>query len=61
MPDTSPKTAAEVMTRDVVTVPPDATLRQAARLMTRHRISALPVVKGGVVIGVVSETDLLRP
>ena len=61
MSRSSTKTAAEVMTREVVSIPPDATLRQAARLMTKHGISALPVVKGGVVIGVVSETDLLRP
>lgn len=61
MLDASPKTAAEVMTRDVITVPPDATLRQAARLMTKHRISALPVMKGDVVIGIISETDLLQP
>jgi CBS domain-containing protein len=61
MPDTDQMTAAEVMTRDVVTVTPEATLRQAARLMTRHGISALPVLKGGVVVGVVSETDLISP
>jgi CBS domain-containing protein len=61
MPDTSRMTAAEVMTRDVLTLGPEATLRQAARLMTRHRISALPVMKGGVVVGLVSEADLLQP
>lgn len=61
MPDTSRMTAAEVMTRDVVTLAPEATLRQAARLMTRHRISALPVLKSGVVVGLVSEADLLQP
>ena len=57
----SQKTAAEVMTSKIITVAPNATVRQAAQLMTKHRISALPVLKGGVVIGVVSETDLLRP
>ena len=61
MSETTQLTAADVMTREVVTVPPDATVRQAARLMTRHGISALPVVKAGVVIGIVSETDLLAP
>ncbi len=61
MSETIPQTAADVMTREVVTVAPDATLRQAARLMTRHAISALPVVKAGIVIGLVSETDLLSP
>jgi CBS domain-containing protein len=61
MPDTDQMTAADVMTRDVVTLPPDATLRQAARLMTKHGISAVPVLKGGVVVGIVSETDLISP
>ena len=61
MSETTQLTAADVMTRDIITVTQDTTLRQAARLMTRHGISALPVVKSGVVIGIVSETDLLAP
>lgn len=61
MSDTSRKTAADVMTRQVVTIGPEATVRQAARLMTQNRISALPVLKGGVVVGLLSETDLLAP
>jgi CBS domain-containing protein len=61
MPDLTRLTAADVMTRKVVTVGPEATLRQAARLMTQHRISALPVLKGGVVVGLLSEADLLAP
>lgn len=61
MSDTVQLSAADVMTREVVTIPPDTTLRQAARLMTRHGVSALPVVKGGVVIGIISDTDLLAP
>lgn len=59
--DTSTLTAADVMTRKVVTVTPDTTLRAAARLMTQHNVSALPVLKGNVVVGMVSETDLVRP
>ena len=59
--EASQKTAADVMTREVVTIAPDDTLRHAAQLMTKHGISALPVVKGGVAVGVVSETDLLQP
>lgn len=61
MPDLNQLTAADVMTRDVVTIAPDATLRMAARLMAKHGVSALPVVKGGVAVGVVSETDLIQP
>ena len=48
------------MTRDVVTVRPDATLKEAARMLVARRISGMPVVDGdGRVIGVLSEGDLL--
>jgi CBS domain-containing protein len=50
----------DVMTREVVTVPPGASLKDAARLLVEHRISGLPVVDHqGHVLGVLSETDLL--
>ena len=49
-----------LMTRDVVTVEPGAPFRELAAVMTRHGISAVPVVDGrGRPIGVVSEADLL--
>ncbi len=51
--------AADVMTRKVVTVMPSATAQEIARLLVRHRISAVPVVdKEGAVVGMVSEGDL---
>jgi len=50
----------EVMTRAVITVGPDRDCREAARLMLEHRIGALPVVDRGVVIGIITETDVLR-
>jgi CBS domain-containing protein len=49
----------DYMTRDVVTVPADASLRDVALLLVEHRISGLPVVEDGRVVGVVSESDLL--
>ena len=51
---------AEVMTAPVVTVAPDAPAGAARRLMRRERIRHLPVVAGGLLVGVVSERDLLR-
>lgn len=55
-------TAADVMTRAVVSVNPDTTLRQAASLMATKGISALPVVDAtGAVVGLVSDSDLVRP
>ncbi|MFI8091034.1 CBS domain-containing protein [Streptomyces sp. NPDC086080] len=54
-------TAEELMTTPAVTVPPDATLATAARIMARQRVKRLPVVDGtGVLKGIVSRTDLLK-
>lgn len=51
----------EVMTRDVATVAPGATLDEAAKLLLGRRIGCLPVVKpDGTLVGLVTETDLLR-
>ena len=54
-------TAADVMTKaPLVTVAPDATLSDAARLLHDHQIGVLPVVAGDDVVGVLSTADLLR-
>lgn len=50
---------AELMSRDVVTVGPDTPLKEVAVLLTEHRIGGMPVVEGGRVVGVVSETDIV--
>jgi CBS domain-containing protein len=51
----------DIMIRDVVTVPPGATLRTAALLLSRKRISGMPVVEeDGNVLGVLSEKDIVR-
>jgi acetoin utilization protein AcuB len=50
----------EVMTWGVVTVGPDTDIRQAARIMHEQRIGALPVVENGTVVGILSETDVVR-
>jgi CBS domain-containing protein len=50
----------DVMTRDVLTVTPETTLREAADLFSRHHISGAPVLAGRSVVGVVSATDLLE-
>jgi len=53
--------ANDVMTRDVVTIPQDASILQAVRLMLQKRISGLPVVDAmGNLIGMVTEGDFLR-
>jgi CBS domain-containing protein len=52
-------TLREIMATGVVTVDPDATLREVVDLLVERRISGLPVVSRGRVAGVVSATDLL--
>jgi CBS domain-containing protein len=50
----------QVMTPDVVTVPPEMTLKGVANLLVSNQISGVPVCDGdGTVIGVVSEADIL--
>jgi CBS domain-containing protein len=53
-------TVAECMNRDPVTIAPDATLLDAARLMLERKIGGLPVVADGRVVGMITESDLLR-
>jgi CBS domain-containing protein len=53
--------AHQIMTRDVITVRPDTTIEEAAKLMLRNHISGLPVTDAyGVLVGVASESDFLR-
>ena len=55
-----PARVQDVMTIEVVVAQPTTPVKQVARLLADHRLSALPVVDGrGRVLGVVSEADLL--
>jgi CBS domain-containing protein len=51
---------ADIMTRDVVTVPPDFEIDTCLVLMTDHRVRHLPVVEGGEIVGLVSIGDLVK-
>lgn len=50
----------EIMTPDVVTATADETVEAAMRLMTERRIRHLPIVDGGLVVGVLSIGDLVK-
>lgn len=54
------KTVAEIMTRDPLTVAPEQTLETAAQLMLEKKISGLPVVEAGRVVGILTESDIFR-
>ncbi|HEY7204406.1 MAG TPA: CBS domain-containing protein [Methylomirabilota bacterium] len=51
---------AQIMSTRVVTASPDMSLTAAAAIMRRERVGALPVLEAGRVVGIVTETDLLR-
>lgn len=53
-------TVESVMTKTVITVAPERDIAAAAHIMLDHKIGALPVVDAGAVIGIVTETDMLR-
>jgi CBS domain-containing protein len=50
----------EIMSRNVLSIGPGATARQAAEMMVAERLGALPVVDKGKLVGILTETDLLR-
>ena len=50
----------DIMTTDLVTLDPNLTIREAMDAFASRRISGAPVVEGGVVVGVISATDLLQ-
>jgi len=53
-------TVAEIMTKDVITVTDETPLEEAARVMADKRIGALPVMRDGKLVGIVTETDIFK-
>lgn len=53
-------TAKDIMTRDVITASPAASVKDLAKLLIRNQISGAPVVDGkGRLVGIVSEADIV--
>lgn len=50
----------DIMKTDVITIHPLEFLEEAARLLYEHRIGCLPVVRNNTLVGIVTETDILR-
>ncbi len=46
---------------DIITIGEEESLKAAAKLMIKHRISSLPVVRDGNIEGIITTTDLLKP
>ncbi len=52
-------TVGEVMTRNVIAVDPDRDASEAAAILLAEKIGGLPVLHGGQLVGIVTETDFL--
>jgi len=54
-------TVKDVMVKEeeLITIGPEATVEQAAQTMAEHKYGCLPVVEDNVVVGIITETDLL--
>lgn len=52
--------AQQIMTRNVVTAAPETLVREVASLLLKRGISAVPIVDGGRLVGIISEADLLH-
>jgi acetoin utilization protein AcuB len=51
----------EIMTRNLITISPYATVGQAAEVMLEHKVSGLPVVDGEIkLVGIITESDIFR-
>lgn len=48
------------MTRDPITITPDASAEECATTLLAHKFGGLPVIEGDRLIGIVTSTDLLR-
>lgn len=53
-------TLDRVMTKHVITVTPNTSIGDAARLMLKHKIAGLPVVDDSKVVGILTESDIFR-
>jgi CBS domain-containing protein len=53
-------TARDIMTPDPLTVSKSANLADAAELMTKHKISGLPVTDKGKLVGIITKSDIIR-
>jgi acetoin utilization protein AcuB len=49
-----------IMTPNPATVSPEASLKEAAETILEMKVGGLPVVEGGELVGIITETDLIR-
>lgn len=50
----------EVMVNEVITISPEASIEEGGKVMLEKKIGCLPVIQEGNLIGLITETDILR-
>lgn len=60
LPARASEPVSALMVRTVITIEPGATLRAAAQRMLDNKIGGLPVVDGGALVGIITESDIFR-
>jgi CBS domain-containing protein len=53
-------TLKEIMTKDPLTLKPETSIVDAARMMKRNHIRRFPIIEKGVLVGIVTETDVIH-
>ena len=53
-------TIDQVMAKNVITVPSDSTIKEVAQILATKEFHALPVVDNGLLVGIVTTTDLIN-
>lgn len=51
---------SDLMIKDPIVIDPDSDIETAARLIYKHKIGGIPVVKNNQLVGIITETDILR-
>lgn len=52
-------TVEQIMTKELKTISPEASLEEAADMMNKHKIKKLPVVEGSALVGIITASDLI--
>ena len=58
--DNGPKTAKEIMTKNIVSVDPNMDTHQAALLMAKYQVRRLPVLENNQIVGMLAMADIAR-
>lgn len=53
-------TVEQVMAKNLVTISPDTTIKEAAEILSNKEFHALPICEGDLLVGIVTTTDLIK-